>query len=77
MAVADIFSAITEERPYRKGMSREQATKVMKENVEYGAICGEMVQLLFDHYNEVDAIRDYMSREEGQRYFQSFAENDG
>ena len=77
MAVADIFSAITEERPYRKGMTREQATKVMKENVEYGAICGEMVQLLFDHYNEVDAIRDYMSREEGQRYFQSFAENDG
>ena len=76
MAVADIFSAITEERPYRKGMSKEQAMNVLKENVEYGAICGETVQMLFDHYSEVDAIRDYMSREEGQRYFQSFAEED-
>lgn len=77
MAVADIFSAITEERPYRKGMTKEQAMNVLRENVEYGAICGETVQLLFDHYKEVDTIRDYMSREEGQRYFQSFAEEEG
>ena len=72
MAVADIFSAITEERPYRKGMEKEQAIRVMQENVEYGAISSEMVALLLDHYREVDAIRDYMSHEQGQRYFASF-----
>ena len=49
MAVADIFSAITEERPYRKGMDKENALKVLHENVESGGISGELVELLEAH----------------------------
>lgn len=71
MAVADIFSAITEERPYRAGMKKEQVIKIMKENVSYGAICGDLVNLLIDHYEEIDDIRDEISREAGKRYFDS------
>lgn len=71
MAVADIFSAITEERPYRKPMSREMAMKIMHENVEFGAISEEIVQLLEDHYDEVDEVRDRLSKEAGKRYFDS------
>ena len=71
MAVADIFSAIAEERPYRKGMTREQAEGVLRDNVARGAICGDVVELLFAHYSEVDEQRDAASRREGQRYFQS------
>lgn len=71
MAVADIFSAITEERPYRKGMSKEQALDVLHGNVERGAICGEIVDLLAEHYEEVDAARDAMSHAAGKRYFES------
>ncbi len=71
MAVADIFSAITEDRPYRKGMDRDMAMKVMKENVEFGAISGEMVTLLHDHYDEIDEARAAMSKEEGRRYYAS------
>lgn len=71
MAVADIFSAITEERPYRKGMDKETALKVLHENVENGSISGEIVALLEAHYEEVDAVRDARSREAGKRYFAS------
>ena len=71
MAVADIFSALTEERPYRAGMKKELVYKIMKENVASEAICGHIVDLLFDHYEEVDEIRYTVSREAGNRYFDS------
>ena len=71
MAVADIFSAITEVRPYRAGMNRDQALNVMRENVENGSICGKVVKLLEDHYDEVDNAREKESREVGQRYYKS------
>lgn len=71
MAVADIFSAITEVRPYRAGMSREMALAVLKENVAAGGICGKIVELLEEHYDEVDAARERESREAGKRYFES------
>ena len=71
MAVADIFSAITEVRPYRDGMPKEQAIKVMCENVSSGAICGDITALLLDHYDEVDEARCSASREAGKRYFES------
>lgn len=76
MAVADIFSAITEDRPYRKGMDRKQAMDIMDENVKFGAISGEIVQLLRDHYDEIDAARMEMSKNEGQRYYNSLDEEE-
>lgn len=71
MAVADIFSAITEVRPYRKGMTREKALAVMRENVENGSICGKVVRILEEHYDEIDAARERESRAAGKRYFES------
>lgn len=71
MAVADIFSAITEVRPYRKGMSKAQALDVLKGSVERGEICGCVVNLLEEHFDEVDQIRESESRVAGQRYYQS------
>jgi HD-GYP domain-containing protein (c-di-GMP phosphodiesterase class II) len=71
MAIADIFSAITEERPYRGGMGREQAMAVMWSNVDNGTLDRRIVKLLEDHYEEIDAERERESREAGSRYFQS------
>lgn len=70
MSVADIFSAITEVRPYRDGMKKEQVINIMKENVQYGALDGDLVNLLLDNYDEVDHERDKLSRKEGKHYFQ-------
>ena len=77
MAVADIFSAITEDRPYRKGMPREQVIRVLRENVEREAIDGELVELLIAHFDEVDAERAKNSHEAGKRYYDSMAERQG
>ena len=46
MAIADIFSAITEDRPYRDGMKREAAMTVLREQVEKGGLDGDLVELL-------------------------------
>lgn len=71
MAVADIFSAITEERPYRKGMEKEQVLRILQENAERGEICPDIVNLLERHYEEVDHARDIASHIAGKRYFDS------
>lgn len=74
MAVADIFSAITEERPYRTGMSREQAEKVLREDVRAGDICDDIVALLMENYDEVNGARDEQSHIAGKRYFESIGQ---
>ena len=71
MAVADIFSAITEDRPYRSGMRKEHALDVLKDNVERGEICGWVVKILEEHFDEVNQVRESESRAAGQRYYQS------
>lgn len=71
MAVADIFSAITEERPYRTGMSREQTISVMRENVARGAISDTVVDVLLDNFDDVNDCRAEASEAEGQRYLRS------
>ena len=73
MAVADIFSAITEVRPYRAGMSREEAFTVLSDNVKSGGIDGELVSLLGEHYEEIDHLREEAARSEGERYYKSMA----
>ena len=69
MAVADIFSAITEVRPYREGMKRDKAIQVLQEDVAKGAICSHIVDLLIANYEQIDSARDLESRKEGKRYF--------
>ena len=71
MAVADIFSAITEVRPYRAGMGREEAFAVLRDNVKSGGIDGDLVALLDEHYEEIDCLREEAARREGIRYYQS------
>ena len=73
MAVADIFSAVTEVRPYRKGMKKEDAVRVLRENVDSGGLSGGLVELLVSHYETVDDARDKASRKAGKRYFDSIS----
>ena len=73
MAVADIFSAITEDRPYRKGMPKEKVISVLQENVEREAIDAALVELLVAHFDEVDCARARNSHEADRRYYDSMA----
>jgi HD-GYP domain-containing protein (c-di-GMP phosphodiesterase class II) len=57
MAVADVFTALTENRPYRKGMNTEDAKGALKSMVNAGELDGHLVELVFQHYDEINTIR--------------------
>jgi putative nucleotidyltransferase with HDIG domain len=48
ISVCDIYQGITEDRPYRAGMSRVQAFKIIDEMVDIGNIDSEVVKKLKD-----------------------------
>jgi HD-GYP domain-containing protein (c-di-GMP phosphodiesterase class II) len=55
MAVADIFTAISEDRPYRKGMNQKEIYATIRKLSDEKALDSRIVELLFDHYAAVDA----------------------
>ncbi|MBR4702585.1 MAG: HD domain-containing protein [Oscillospiraceae bacterium] len=71
LAVADVFSAVTEDRPYRKGMDREAAIQVLEGDADRGALSRSLVALLTRHYDELSALRAEASDAAGQRYRES------
>lgn len=75
MAVADVFSAITEERPYRKGMPEDKVKSILRENAERGELSPQLVEILIENYDEINAARDTASKEAGRRYYKSMKES--
>ena len=73
MTVADVFSAITEDRPYRQGMDREQVIAVLCADARQGALSESLVRLLVDHYDAINARRDAESRAASKKYRESLA----
>lgn len=57
MAVADIFTAITEDRPYREGMSDQQAASILGRMAKDNCICPYVVSLLMENFREINEIR--------------------
>lgn len=53
VAVADVFTAITEDRPYRTGMSREDSLGILNKMVSEGALDGDIVSLLPAIYEDI------------------------
>jgi HD-GYP domain-containing protein (c-di-GMP phosphodiesterase class II) len=68
MAVADIFTAITEDRPYRKGMTYEKATEVMKQMVDKGDISSSVFNLLMENYEAIYDIRKKSAEKAVEEY---------
>lgn len=63
LSVADVFTAITEDRPYRAGMTRSQALDVLDRETKNGGLDGEVVALLRSNFTEVDDVRLTAQRE--------------
>jgi HD-GYP domain-containing protein (c-di-GMP phosphodiesterase class II) len=53
LAVADIFTALAEDRPYRAGMQRDEIEKILRGMSERKEKDENIVNLLFDNYEEV------------------------
>lgn len=63
MAVADVFTAICEDRPYRKGMKKEEAFKVLYNMALNKAINGDIVSMLEDDFEIIDNERYRVQQE--------------
>lgn len=57
MAVADVFTALTEHRPYRDAMPLSRAFAILVEMAETGALDGELTHLLERNLSDIDAAR--------------------
>ncbi len=57
MTVADVFTALTEDRPYRTGMSRDNVFEIIDKMVDERSLDPEIVNILKLNYEEIDEAR--------------------
>jgi len=72
MGVADVFAAITEDRPYRNAMTKEKVLNILNSMVEDGALDQEIVILVTDNYEELKFIRNREQQQIIKEYSLSF-----
>lgn len=53
MAVADMFTALAEDRPYRKGMPRKEIIKIIKQFSDRQLMDPSIVNILLENYDEI------------------------
>jgi HD-GYP domain-containing protein (c-di-GMP phosphodiesterase class II) len=58
LAVADVFTAITEDRPYRKGMSSAGALIVLQAMADHSKLDQDIVGVVGDYFGEINSIRE-------------------
>ncbi len=71
LAVADIFTALIEGRPYRKGLSEKEVSRIMKRLAAKNVLDPVIVEALFDHYGQ---ISEYVQEKQrlSQTQFEEF-----
>lgn len=57
MTVADIFTALSEDRPYRPGLGKTEIVRILDDMVRGRLLDGGIVSLVRSEYGTLDAIR--------------------
>ena len=68
IAVADIFTALLEDRPYRKGMQQAEVTTILKKAVEDLVLDQGIVDHLLFNFAEINEIRNQVQENAIQAY---------
>jgi HD-GYP domain-containing protein (c-di-GMP phosphodiesterase class II) len=68
MAVADIVTAITEDRPYRLGLNSEKAIEILDDMVKKGGIDKGIVDIVKDNFYQINYVRAKAQQDELQEY---------
>jgi HD-GYP domain-containing protein (c-di-GMP phosphodiesterase class II) len=55
LMVADIFTALSEDRPYRKGISKDGIVEIIKQFSDRSLLDTRIVNLLFENYSEISS----------------------
>lgn len=59
MAIADMYTAMTEDRPYREGMDPADALSIMYREARSGGLDGELIAVMAEHIDYVDSMRKH------------------
>jgi len=68
MAVADVFTALTEDRPYREGMDTKNALDVLQSMVDTGELDDDLVDMVSKHSETLNKIRASAQQEAVNEY---------
>lgn len=68
LAVADVFTAVSEDRPYRPGMSETQVRTVLSRDAGRGGLDAGVVGELLANYDDVSAARAGAQAEAGREF---------
>jgi len=71
MAVADVFTAITEDRPYRDKMNLDQVKQILDEIGNNRYLDKEVTAVVLDNIAEFNDVRQYSQRK-AEKYYQEF-----
>lgn len=73
LAVADVFVALTEDRPYRKGMTEHEARNVLADMAAKRKLDPDVVRVVFDDFDTFNTIRAE-AQDKAREEFQAFRE---
>ncbi|MFZ5573534.1 MAG: HD domain-containing phosphohydrolase [Thermodesulfobacteriota bacterium] len=62
IAVADVFTALTEDRPYRKGLGRADAANLLHLMADNGELDQRLVDMVAGHFEDMNRIRQAAQR---------------
>lgn len=68
MAVADVLTAVCEDRPYRKGMDQKTALGVLHKQVQEKRINRDLAAIPQKYYEEIDELRTRVQHEAAEFY---------
>jgi HD-GYP domain-containing protein (c-di-GMP phosphodiesterase class II) len=77
MCVADVFTAVTENRPYRKGTGRNETLPILQNMARSGALDDNVVRVLTENYDEIDRTRSDVQEISASEYSDFMSQKTG
>lgn len=74
LAVADVCTAILEDRPYRRGMEKSEACETLQTMADDGLLDKDIIHMTISNFDRIDAVR-HMVQSRALAEFQRFNES--
>ncbi|HCC37325.1 MAG TPA: phosphohydrolase [Treponema sp.] len=74
MAVADVITALTEDRPYRQGMDGEATSKTLRSMAETGKLDKKIVETALRYFDQINQARA-RAQKKARREYEAFHSN--
>jgi HD-GYP domain-containing protein (c-di-GMP phosphodiesterase class II) len=68
IAVADVFTAITEDRPYRRGMDKSHSLKILRTMADSHMLDREVLRVMESRFGDLNDLRREAQKEASSSY---------